>query len=76
MSFLAIDLETAFNNNSSILSFEYRKKPASYLHVVVVVMRELVGVVSLVLVNDCEGVSDEMVHTVVAGARAHLGFSK
>ena len=39
-------------------------------------MCELVGVVSLVLVNECDGVSDEMVHTVVAGARAHLGFSE
>jgi membrane protein required for beta-lactamase induction len=66
------------------MKFEYRKKPISCcLHVVVlvvvvvvVVMCELIGVVSLVLVNDCDGVSDEMVHTVVAGACAHFGFSE
>jgi hypothetical protein len=46
------------------------------LYIVVVIMRELVGVVSLVLVHDCDGVSDEMVHTVVTGARANLGFSE
>jgi hypothetical protein len=39
-------------------------------------MRELVGVISLVLVDDCNGVSDEMIHAVMAGARAHLGFSE
>jgi hypothetical protein len=60
------------------LSIE-KSQPVCCLHVVVLVvavMRELVGVVSLVLVNDCDGVSDEMVHAVVAGARAHLGFSE
>jgi hypothetical protein len=43
---------------------------------VVVVMRELVGIVPLVLVHECNGVPDEMVHTVVAGTRAYLGFSE
>ena len=38
-------------------------------------MRELVGIISLVLVDDCNGVTDEMVHTVVAWACTHLGHS-
>jgi hypothetical protein len=41
--------------------------------VVVIVMRELVGVVPLVLVHDCDSVSDEMVHTVMAWTCTHLG---
>ena len=59
-----------------------KRQPGCCLHVVVValvvvaVMCELVGVVSLVLVNYCDGVSDEMVHTVVARACTHLGFSE
>lgn len=36
-------------------------------------MRELVGVVTLVPVYHCEGVPDELVSAVVAGARTHLG---
>lgn len=39
----------------------------------VAVMRELVGVVALALVHDPDGVPDELVHAVVAGARADLG---
>jgi hypothetical protein len=38
-------------------------------------MRELVRVIPLVLVHDCDSVSDEMVHTVMAGACTHLGHS-
>ena len=38
-------------------------------------MRELVGIVPLVLVHDCNSVSDEMIHTVMAGACTHLGHS-
>jgi hypothetical protein len=45
------------------------------LHIVIV-MRELVGIVPLVLVHYCDGVSDEMVHTVVAWTRANHGFSE
>jgi len=36
-------------------------------------MRELVGIVPLVLVHDCNSVSDEMIHTVMAGACTYLG---
>ncbi len=39
-------------------------------------MRELIGVVPLVLVHDCDSVSDEMVHTVMAWTRTHSGDSK
>jgi hypothetical protein len=39
-------------------------------------MRELVGVVPLVLVHDCDSVSDEMVHAIMAGASTHLGHTE
>ncbi len=39
-------------------------------------MCELVGIVSMILVNDCDGISDKMVHAVVARASAHLGLSE
>lgn len=58
------------------MKLEYRKNEPGFLHVVVAVMCELVGIVSLILVNDCDGVSDKMVHAVVARASAHLGLSE
>ena len=60
-------------------NFKYRKKELTRcldVVVVVITMRELVGVVPLVLVHDCDSVSDEMVHTIMAGACAHLRHSE
>jgi hypothetical protein len=39
----------------------------------VAVMRELVGIVTLVLAHYCNSVSDKLIHTVMAWAHAHLG---
>jgi len=39
-------------------------------------MCELVWVVPLVLVYDCDSVSNEVVHAVMAGAGTHLSYSE
>jgi hypothetical protein len=38
-------------------------------------MRELVGIVPLILVHNCDSVSEEMIHTIMAWACTHLGHS-
>jgi hypothetical protein len=52
------------------------KRPSSLdVVVVVITMRELVGIVPLILVHNCDSVSEEMIHTIMAGACTHLGLS-
>jgi hypothetical protein len=41
--------------------------------VVVITMRELVGIVSLILVHNCDSIPEEMIHTIMAWACTHLG---
>jgi hypothetical protein len=43
--------------------------------VVVITMRELVGIVSLILVHNCDSIPEEMIHTIMAWACTHLGHS-
>ena len=39
----------------------------------IAVVREMVGIVTLVLAHYCNSVSDKLIHTVMAWAHAHLG---
>jgi hypothetical protein len=41
--------------------------------VVVITVCELVRIVSLTLVHNCDGVSEKMIHTIMTRACTHLG---
>ena len=71
--FLIFDLRSPY---VKLLYLNFRKIQARGLGVVAVVMSELIWVVPLVLVHDFQGISDEMVHTIVAWTCTHLGYSK
>ena len=56
-------------------NFKHRGKRHSSLDVVVITMRELVGIVPLILVHNCDSIPEEMIHTIMAWACTHLGHS-
>jgi hypothetical protein len=52
---------------------EQGKRHSSLDDVVVITMRELVGIVPLILVHNCDSIPEEMIHTIMAWACTHLG---
>jgi hypothetical protein len=58
------------------MNLKHRERLSSLDIVVVITMRELVGIVPLILVHNCDSVSEEMIHTIMAGACTHLGHSR
>ena len=59
----------------SSINLKHREREHSSLDdvVVVITMRELVGIIPLILVHNCDSIPEEMIHTIMAWACTHLG---